>query len=144
MSSYAHGTYTKTYGRHGFRTDPDREIVVLINVLSGSDVNHGYESFSYKWKELVTFNGETVLSLAGLYAAWQRAASAEFLEFCFGDAETAWYRKIVLDGALVRESEEHLLALHGIPARASMGVLNQTHRVALHAANGATLPPVHP
>ena len=133
----AYSTYTRVYGAHGFRSDPDREIVVLITVLSGGDVNHGYASASLSWKELVTFNGKSVQSLAGLYAAWQRAASADFLEFGFGAAETAWHQKIVLDGALVRESEEQLLALHGIPARASKGVLAQTHGLALNAAGGA-------
>lgn len=138
-ASSAMKTYLHAYGTHGFRTEPNRETVVLINVLSGGDVNHGYESYSWEWKELRTFNGEAVQSLAGLYGAWQRAASADFLVFGFGDAETAWTRQLVLDGALVRESEELLLALHGIPARASRGVLQAqpTQRLAVDAADGA-------
>lgn len=143
LAHSAHDTYAKVFGSHGFRTKPDREIVMLIDVLSAGDVNHGYESYSYTWKELKTFNGEAVLSLAGLFAAWQGAASSEFLEFGFGAAATAWHRKLILDGALVRESEEQLLALHGIPARASAGVLAKTHRVALQAAGGANLPGDH-
>jgi len=136
VSTAVYDTYMKVYGRHGFRTEPDREVVVLINVLSGGDVNHGYESYARSWKMLATFNGEMVLSLAGLYAAWQRAASADFIDFGFGGAETAWHRNIVLDGALVRESEEKLLALHGIPAHASPGVLATTQRITLEAADG--------
>ena len=133
-------TLTQAYGTHGFRSDPEREIVVLIDVLSGDDVNHGYDSYSWEWKELVTFNGEAVESLAGLYAAWQRAASADFLEFGFGEKETAWTKRLILDAALVRESEEQLLALHGIPARASAGVLDaKTHSVAVEAG-GANVP----
>ena len=113
---------------------------MLIDVLSGDDVNHGYDSYSWEWKELVTFNGEAVESLAGLYAAWQRAASADFLEFGFGEKETAWTKRLILDAALVRESEEQLLALHGIPARASAGVLDaKTHSVAVEAG-GANVP----
>ena len=139
LAASAYNTYTRVYGQHGFRTESDREIVLLINVLSGGDVNRGYESYSYSWKELLTFNGERVRSLAGLYATWQRAESADFFEFGFGPAETAWHRKIVLDGALVRQTEEELLALHGIPARASKGVLSQTDSVALHAAGGALI-----
>jgi hypothetical protein len=139
VATSAYKTYMHAYGMHGFRTERDRQIVVLINVLAGGDVNHGYESYAWTWKELLTFNGEAVQSLAGLYAAWQRAASADFFEFGFGAAETAWTRKIVLDGALVRESEEQLLALHGIPARASKGALGlaePSHRVAVEAAGG--------
>lgn len=139
-ASSAYSTFTQVYGNHGFRSKPEREIVILIDVLSGGDVNHGYGSYSLNWKELMTFNGETVESLAGLYAAWQRAASADFLEFGFGDAETAWHRRLILDGALVRESEEELLALHGIPARASEGILAKTRSVALQAGDAASLP----
>jgi len=139
LATSAYNMYTQVYGEHGFRTDPNREIVILITVLSGGDVNHGYGSYSLSWKELVTFNGETVQSLAALHASWQRAASADFLEFGFGAAETAWHRSIVLDGALVRESEEQLLALHGIPAGASKGVLARTHKFALQAADGASV-----
>ena len=132
-------TFTQAYGTHGFRSDPKREIVVLIDVLSGDDVNHGYDSYSWDWKELVTFNGEAVESLAGLYAAWQRTASTGFLEFGFGVKETAWTKRLILDAALVRGSEEALLALHGIPAHASAGVLAETHSVVLQA-DGANIP----
>ena len=44
----AYNTYNRVYGRHGFRAERDREVVVLINVLSGGDVNHGYASYSWR------------------------------------------------------------------------------------------------
>ena len=138
----AYTTFTRAYGTHGFRSEPEREIVVLIDVLLGVDVTHGYGAYSQSWKELKTFNGEAVESLAGLYAAWQRAGSADFLEFGFGAAETAWHRRLILDAALVRGSEQELLALHGIPARASEGILAKTQSVELQAVDAGGKRPV--
>lgn len=121
VRSYVHDIFTREVGaKNGFNTEPSREVVVLLDVLTGGDVNHGYEAEG--WKVLSHFNGQPVSSLAGLYAMWQHAAreGTPFLEFGFGGGAE---RKIVLEQIAVRESEELLLGLHGIPARASAGVL---------------------
>lgn len=119
--------------KHGFNSDPAREVVVLLDVLNGGDVNHGYDADG--WKVLVTLNGQPVRSLAGLHAAWRRAEAegAPFLEFGFGSGVE---RKIVLEQAAVRESEAELLSLHGIPQRASAGVLAQSARLMRGGSGG--------
>jgi len=121
VRSYVHDIFTREVGaKNGFNTEPAREVVVLLDVLNGGDVNHGYEAEG--WKVLTHLNGLAVESLAGLYFLWQQATrdGAAFLEFGFGGGTE---RKIVLEQAAVRESEGLLLNLHGIPARASAGVI---------------------
>ena len=121
VRSYVHDIFTREVGaKNGFNTEPAREVVVLLDVLTGGDVNHGYEAEG--WKVLTHLNGQPVESIAGLYFLWQQATreGTAFLEFGFGGGTE---RKIVLEQAAVRESEGLLLNLHGIPARASAGVI---------------------
>ncbi|KOO22744.1 protease do-like mitochondrial-like protein [Chrysochromulina tobinii] len=97
VRSYVHDIFTREVGaKNGFNTEPAREVVVLLDVLNGGDVNHGYEAEG--WKVLTHLNGQAVESLAGLYFLWQQATrdGAAFLEFGFGGGTE---RKIVLEQA---------------------------------------------
>ena len=119
--------------RFGFRHNPSREAVVLLDVLGGGDVNHGYEPEG--WRILQSFNGAEVGSLVGLYAAWQAAArnaSVRFLEFGFGGERSS--SLLILEQAAVRDSEALLLRLHGIPSVASPGVIARSTEAAASAA----------
>ena len=126
VRSYVHDLFTREVAaKNGFNADPARQAVVLLDVLTGGDVNHGYEADG--WQLLTTFNGEPVRSLAHLYTTW-RKTTARFLEFGFGAGVE---RQFVLEQSAVRESEHMLLNLHGIPARASAGVLAASAKLPL-------------
>jgi len=135
VRSYVHDIFTREVSaKHGFNTDPTREVVVLLDVLTGGDVNHGYEMEG--WKVLSTFNGQSVRSLAHLYAAWQRSTS-EFLEFSFGAG--VHERQMILESTAVRESEGMLLGLHGIPSCVSARVVAKSSKLELISTSNPML-----
>jgi len=128
-----HDTFqSEVAAKNGFNTEPEREVVVMLDVLNGGDVNHGYDTMDDGWRVLSTFNGQPVRSLAGLYSAWKRAAAegVAFLEFGFGKGVGASH--IILEQTAVAESEEELLATHGVPSSASKGVVEKARANAVH------------
>ena len=134
--AYVHDVWSaEVSGQHAFRRDPQREVVVLLDVLNGGDVNYGYEGKG--WRVLHAFNGITVNSLAELYVLWQRAQEQlkPFLEFEFSRLPTkASSSRIVLAREAVTDAESLILRLHGMPSSVSPGVLRAVRESRLHSS----------
>ena len=62
--------------------------------------------------------------------AWPSAEGVAFLEFGFGKGVGASH--IILEQTAVAESEEELLATHGVPSSASKGVVEKARANAVH------------